>query len=209
MGGAARFGGPWHAGAVPEERQPADRDDGRVDGWDDVGALLHRVLGQLAAAREPAAGDGLCLVHVPSSTLGQERGLDLRWEVASLLGGVVEAYENAGSPAAVLALFTDRPAGPAPQGWEEVGPLLREVAGASHRLLGEDAVIDLSCRWEVPARSPGRAWRRPRSPRWTWRFEAAVGDALDDPQLTFAWEGRSPVEVLRAARDATGSWAPR
>lgn len=190
----------WHADAVPDERPPADEGD--------VGALLWQVLRRLARAREPAPGDGVALSYVPSSTLGQERGLDLRWEVNTLLGGVVEAYENAGSPAAVLALFADHPGAPPPEGWEQVGPLLREVAAASHRLLSEDAVIELGCRWQSGAQRPGR-WRRPRAPRWAWRFEAAVGDALDDPQLTFAWEGRSPVDVLRAARDASEDWAPR
>ena len=40
-------------------------------------------------------------------------------------------------------------------------------------------------------------------------MEAEVGDELDDPRLVFAYDGRTPVECLRAARDDAARWAPR
>ena len=170
--------------------------------WADVGPLLAQVVDRLSEGGAPGEGDGLTLFYVPSSTLGQERDLDLRWEVDLVRGGQVAAYDNESSPAAVLRLFTDGPrdaTGPAGDDWGQVGPLLQQVAGASHRLLSPDAVIELSCRWAAGAAPPG----------WVWRFEAEVGDELDDPRLVFAYDGRTPVECLRAARDDAARWAPR
>lgn len=167
--------------------------------WDAVGALLAQVLSQLAASPGLAGGDGISLSHVPSRSLGRERGLDLRWEVDLLRRGEVTHYDNGDHPAAALRVFADAAPGAAPPGWEAVGARLRQITDLSHRLLSEDAVVDLTASWDQ-GRAPSG---------WAWRFKATVGDALDDPQFAFAYDGDSPAEVLQSALDDAASWAPR